>query len=146
MSHRFQSVSTCRFGFAILWVVCWICIDDAANGRENWARFHGPNGSGLAKQATLPKNISEENYRWRLEFAGIGSSSPVIWEKRISSEFSSSPVATAKHIYVTDNAGHLYVIAVSNEYNRLPTIRWANQRLRRPRFSTINFLCARTPI
>lgn len=51
--------------------------------QENWSRFHGPNGTGLAEQANLPVDISEENYRWKIKLAGMGASSPVIWNEQL---------------------------------------------------------------
>ncbi len=49
------------------------------NAQDNWSRFHGPNGTGLAEQADLPSDISDDNYIWKIKLAGLGASSPVIW-------------------------------------------------------------------
>ncbi|MFM7921637.1 MAG: serine/threonine protein kinase, partial [Planctomycetaceae bacterium] len=51
---------------------------------QEWARFRGVNGSGLSTAASLPIRWSEsENLAWKLDLAGEGSSSPVLWEDRI---------------------------------------------------------------
>lgn len=50
---------------------------------KNWPRFHGVNGTGLALQSKLPTDISDTDYRWRVELAGTGSSSPVIWQDNL---------------------------------------------------------------
>jgi len=46
---------------------------------KTWARFHGPNGSGLAMHSQIPGKISKKDFVWKVELAGVGSSSPVIW-------------------------------------------------------------------
>jgi outer membrane protein assembly factor BamB len=51
--------------------------------QQNWTRFHGPNGTGLAEQAELPSDISEENYLWKIKLAGLGASAPVIWDDQL---------------------------------------------------------------
>jgi outer membrane protein assembly factor BamB len=53
------------------------------HGQENWSRFRGPNGSGLAEKAELPVEISRDNYLWETDLAGVGSSSPVIWQDKL---------------------------------------------------------------
>jgi len=51
---------------------------------QEWARFRGVNGSGLSTAESLPIRWSEsENLAWKLDLAGEGSSSPVLWDDRI---------------------------------------------------------------
>ncbi len=47
---------------------------------EDWSRFRGPNGSGVAADAKgLPSSFSAtENLRWKVPLAGPGSSSPIV--------------------------------------------------------------------
>lgn len=46
---------------------------------EDWTRFRGANGSGIAASANLPETWSEsENVSWSIELPGPGSSSPII--------------------------------------------------------------------
>ncbi len=54
-----------------------------SQGQENWPRFRGTNGSGLAEQADLPAAITRQNYLWEVDLAGAGSSSPVIWGNKL---------------------------------------------------------------
>ena len=54
-----------------------------SQGQENWTRFRGPNGTGLAEQAEIPAKITEANYLWKADLAGVGSSSPVIWGEKL---------------------------------------------------------------
>lgn len=70
------SLLSAIFGIALLhtnWTVA----------QENWTRFHGPNGSGLAEQASLPTTLSKETLKWEVELAGSGSSSPVIYQNKL---------------------------------------------------------------
>lgn len=50
---------------------------------ENWTRFRGPNGSGVAPDVTFPVEWSEEAYLWRVDLPGKGHSSPVGWGDKI---------------------------------------------------------------
>ncbi len=55
------------------------CLTSSLLAQENWPRFHGPNGSGLAMDANIPGKITENDFLWKTGLAGVGSSSPVIW-------------------------------------------------------------------
>lgn len=46
---------------------------------ENWPRFRGPNGTGIAKGSLLPTALNKSNIRWQVKLKGTGSSSPVAW-------------------------------------------------------------------
>ncbi len=48
-----------------------------------WARFRGPNGSGLSDSTNIPVEFTKENTRWKIELDGIGHSSPVVWKNHI---------------------------------------------------------------
>ncbi len=52
-----------------------------APGQE-WARFRGPNGSGLA-EGTLPARWDEGAHNWKVRLPGSGHSSPVVWGDRL---------------------------------------------------------------
>ena len=49
---------------------------------SNWARFRGPNGSGLS-DADIPAQWTDKDYNWKTTLPGGGHSSPVIWGDRI---------------------------------------------------------------
>ncbi|MDB6153536.1 MAG: hypothetical protein JWL90_1989 [Chthoniobacteraceae bacterium] len=72
-----------------------------ANAQE-WTRFRGPNGSGLGKAPNLPAEFSEKDYNWKIELAGTGHSSPVIWGDRIF--VTATPKGTARRIIACLNA------------------------------------------
>src|SRR5687768_1227923 len=52
---------------------------------SDWARFRGPNGSGIsADQKSVPTQWSEtENLKWKVALPGPGSSSPIVVGDRI---------------------------------------------------------------
>ena len=51
---------------------------------NNWHRFRGPEGSGIAPYANPPASWSdEENVKWKVEIPGRGSASPIVWGNRI---------------------------------------------------------------
>jgi len=51
---------------------------------ENWPQFRGPNGDGVAGEASLATTWSEtENVKWKTEIHGMGWSSPVVWGDQI---------------------------------------------------------------
>ena len=51
---------------------------------DDWPRFRGPNGSGIAAGAKPPTTWSDsENIRWKAELPGPGTSSPIVVGDRI---------------------------------------------------------------
>ena len=55
----------------------------SARADPDWARFRGPNGSGLSTATAVPTDFGlEKNLRWRLALPS-GHSSPIIWKDRI---------------------------------------------------------------
>lgn len=49
---------------------------------QEWTRFRGPNGSGLAT-ANLPAQLTENDVNWTCTLPGTGHSSPVVWGDRV---------------------------------------------------------------
>jgi hypothetical protein len=51
---------------------------------DDWTRFRGPNGSGIATEAHVPTTWSEaKNLAWKATLPGRGSSSPIICGERV---------------------------------------------------------------
>lgn len=50
---------------------------------QEWARFRGPNGTGLGDAKGLPPQVTMADYEWIVDLGGSGVSSPVLWEKHI---------------------------------------------------------------
>lgn len=66
-------------GMVILWL---LGLGAVARG-ENWPRFRGPNGQGIAESGTIPGKWSESDYNWKRELPGGGHSSPVVWGDKV---------------------------------------------------------------
>lgn len=50
---------------------------------EHWSRFRGENGTGISEQKGLPVTWKDSDYAWTVDFANVGHSSPVIWDKML---------------------------------------------------------------
>ena len=64
--------------YAIALTLCFTNILHA----ENWPRFRGPNGAGVAPDA-IPVKWAESNFKWKTALPGVGHGSPVIWEGQV---------------------------------------------------------------
>lgn len=73
-----------RFGFSLVFPyllgLSWL--GQPAEAQE-WARFRGPNGSGVGSAPQLPAIFSAQDFNWKITLPGSGHSSPVIWGDRI---------------------------------------------------------------
>lgn len=54
-----------------------------AAGADEWTRFRGPNGTGIAHAPGLPLQWTLKDCLWRVELSGVGHSSPVICGDRL---------------------------------------------------------------
>ena len=51
---------------------------------DNWPRFFGENGTGIATGQKLPVPLdAKENVRWKVPTPGAGNGSPVLWGERL---------------------------------------------------------------
>ena len=50
---------------------------------QDWTRFRGPGGQGHGEGTAIPSSFDAKAYRWRVELAGPGHSSPVVWGERL---------------------------------------------------------------
>src|SRR5689334_9656748 len=76
-SRLFERIST---GVLILAAMVSMAATTAA---QEWARFRGPNGTGIGHAPDLPAKITEANVHWKLALPGEGHSSPVLWGDRL---------------------------------------------------------------
>jgi outer membrane protein assembly factor BamB len=59
-----------------------------------WPQFRGPQGAGVADDATLPERWSAtENVAWSVDVPGRGWSSPIVWRTRVFVTSAISPGA-----------------------------------------------------
>jgi outer membrane protein assembly factor BamB len=51
---------------------------------ENWPQWRGPHGTGVSLETDLPVRWGPgDNIAWKAPLAGLGVSSPIVWEDRI---------------------------------------------------------------
>jgi outer membrane protein assembly factor BamB len=56
----------------------------AGQNDQNWPQWRGPLQSGVAPHADPPIEWNEsKNVKWRVEIAGEGDSTPIIWENKV---------------------------------------------------------------
>jgi outer membrane protein assembly factor BamB len=63
---------------------------------ENWTQWRGPSGHGVSSESGLPVTWStKQNLPWRVQLAGLGTSSPVVWNDRVfvTSQIGNVPLA-----------------------------------------------------
>ena len=61
---------------------------------EPWARFRGPNGTGIGEAPGVPASFTEKDYNWKITLPGGGHSSPVLWGDRVFVTCSDGQTAT----------------------------------------------------
>lgn len=77
--RRFSSTLLRRLALAGL--ILWIVPPLAA---EQWPQWRGPSGNGVSTATGLPTDWStSKNVAWQATLAGLGTSSPVVWNDRI---------------------------------------------------------------
>ncbi|WP_158545501.1 PQQ-binding-like beta-propeller repeat protein [Bremerella cremea] len=60
-----------------------VCLTCASASAQEWTRFRGPNGSGVAPAANIPSSFTEADFNWKTKLPGTGHSSPAIWGDRL---------------------------------------------------------------
>jgi len=60
-----------------------ILAGDGGEPSPHWARFRGPNGTGLAPGKGIPSQWSDDDVNWKVKLPGVGHAQPVIWGHRI---------------------------------------------------------------
>src|SRR5262245_57695067 len=55
-----------------------------ATAADNWPRFRGSNGNGVATGAAHPEAWSaDEHLAWKVKLPGVGWSQPIVWGDKI---------------------------------------------------------------
>lgn len=81
-------------------IACLLVVGAPLCGEE-WSRFRGPNGSGVADVKGLPIKWNSGDYAWATALPGRGHSSPVVWGDKI---FVTSADAKGTRLVVCVNA------------------------------------------
>jgi outer membrane protein assembly factor BamB len=66
----------------------------------NWPQWRGPSGLGVSAESGLPATWSaRENVAWNVTLAGLGSSSPIVWNDQVivTSQNGSAPRRPGSH-------------------------------------------------
>ncbi len=59
---------------------------------NNWERFRGPNGTGVAADKTIPVEFGpKQNVLWKVAIPGKGHSSPIIWGEKLFTQTAPTP-------------------------------------------------------
>ncbi|MBL9161103.1 MAG: PQQ-like beta-propeller repeat protein [Planctomycetaceae bacterium] len=69
-----MSTLSCR----ALAAMCTLVLANAALAGENWTRFRGPNGAGVAAES-FPSAWTADDYLWKIALPGKGHGSPIGW-------------------------------------------------------------------
>ncbi len=72
---------TSRLSFLAI-LASFLFVSSTVNAQE-WTRFHGPNGQGVAELTSFPAEWDNENVVFKTKLPGIGHSSPVIWGEKL---------------------------------------------------------------
>ena len=65
-------------------------------GAQEWGRFRGPNGEGIAEAPAVPVTWTEVDHNWKVKLPGGGYSSPVLWGRKVF--LTSTDSRTAKRL------------------------------------------------
>jgi outer membrane protein assembly factor BamB len=75
---------------------------------DNWPRFRGPNGTGVAADKDVPIKWDESGgVLWKIPLPGLGNSSPVIWGDRVFLQASPSTGKERQLVCVSASTGKL---------------------------------------
>ena len=69
--------------FAVKKFFLLLFVSSALVQAENWAQFRGPGGRGISGDKGIPVKWTAKDYRWKVKLAGVGHSSPVVWDNTV---------------------------------------------------------------
>ena len=72
-SHCFPIRAICLFALAV------VSLADRAPAADEWSRFRGINGAGVASDTPVPPQWTAEQVAWRVTLPARGHSSPAVW-------------------------------------------------------------------
>jgi len=68
----------------LLLALCFVSLAIPFAAAQEWARFRGPNGSGISSDTNVPLEWNAtKNVRWRTPLPAPGNSSPIVWGDHI---------------------------------------------------------------
>src|SRR5262245_10200318 len=67
-----------------LLAACSCLFQCSAAVAQNWPRFRGPDGDGVAAEAKHPETWSpDEHVAWKAKLPGVGWSQPIVWDGKV---------------------------------------------------------------
>jgi outer membrane protein assembly factor BamB len=63
--------------------LCAAVLFVTAEAADNWPRFRGPNGTGVAPDKDIPVQWTAADVLWKIGLPGHGNSSPIVWDDKI---------------------------------------------------------------
>jgi outer membrane protein assembly factor BamB len=73
----------CSRSLRLAFALVAACAALSAARADNWPRFRGPNGTGVAADKGIPVKWGDGDFLWKAELPGVGHSSPVVWGDRL---------------------------------------------------------------
>ncbi len=67
----------------LMWVSAVVLLLVTVAQGQQWSRFRGPNGQGISNVKGIPAKWTDKDYAWKIELAGMGHSSPVVWAGKV---------------------------------------------------------------
>jgi len=65
-------------------IIVLVCLCTGVMAEGNWPTWRGPGLKGMAEDGNPPITFSEsKNIKWKLDFPGEGSSTPIVWGKKL---------------------------------------------------------------
>jgi outer membrane protein assembly factor BamB len=100
---------------------------------DEWARFRGPNGTGVNEHTSIPAQWTDKDFAWKIKLPGEGHSSPVVYDDQVFL-LSADPETAARYIISVDantgairwkkeySAGHHALHAKSSYASSTPAV------------------------
>ena len=74
-----------------------LLLSTASLHAQEWARFRGPNGSGVSEDDSIPAQWTPKDIAWKTPLPGKGHSSPVVWGDKVFL-MSADPDTATRHV------------------------------------------------
>ena len=98
---RILSQAACR------WLAVAVLVVPAIAAADDWTRFRGPNGTGIASAPSLPTAWTADDYAWETLLPGVGHSSPVIAGERLFVTAGSEDGTTRQLLCLNTDSGEV---------------------------------------
>ena len=83
----------------LIFALLYLAVPSGLEGQD-WPQWRGPSSIGVSPETGLPSHWSAaENIAWKVSLAGLGNSSPIVWNNRIfvTSQDGNAPTRRGSH-------------------------------------------------